>query len=117
MALIILLAVVVRLAFVIAVDKGKLGSSTSGCRGRRSFAYNLATGVGFAHAINESQPFSQPVEFSAWRTPLYPMFLSLAFHVSRNAFFLQSLQVALAALSLYFFLRLGLILFGRRCRP
>ncbi len=113
MALIILLAVVVRLAFVIAVDKGKLRiEHNPDAEDYLSFAYNLATGVGFAHAINESQPFSQPVEFSAWRTPLYPMFLSLAFHVSRNAFFLQSLQVALAALSLYFFLRLGLILFG-----
>jgi 4-amino-4-deoxy-L-arabinose transferase-like glycosyltransferase len=111
--LIILLAVVVRFAFVIAVDNGKVGvEHNPDAEDYLSFAHNLATGVGFAHAINEDQPFSQPVEFSAWRAPLYPIFLSIAFHVSRNTLFLQSLQVALAALSLYFLLRLGLILFG-----
>jgi 4-amino-4-deoxy-L-arabinose transferase-like glycosyltransferase len=111
--LIILLAVIVRLAFVVAVDTGKLRvEHNPDAEDYLSFAYNLATGVGFAHAIHEDQPFSQPVEFSAWRTPLYPMFLSVAFHVSRNTFFLQSLQVALVTLSLYFFLRLGLLLFG-----
>jgi len=112
-SLIILLAVVVRVAFVIAVDKGRVGvEHNPDAEDYLSFAHNLATGVGFAHAINEDQPFSKPVEFSAWRAPLYPIFLSIAFHVSRNTLFLQSLQVALAALSLHFFLRLGSILFG-----
>lgn len=111
--LIILLAVIVRLAFVVAVDTGKLRvEHNPDAEDYLSFAYNLSTGVGFAHAIHEDQPFSQPVEFSAWRTPLYPMFLSVFFHISRNTFFLQSLQVALSALSLYFFLRLALLLFG-----
>ncbi len=111
--LIILLAVIVRLAFVVAVDTGKLRiEHNPDAEDYLSFAYNLATGVGFAHALHEDQPFSQPVEFSAWRTPLYPLFLSVAFHVSRNTFFLQSLQVALVVLSLYFFLRLALLLFG-----
>ena len=40
------------------------------------------------------------------------MFLSVAFHLSHDTLFLQSLQVALASLSLYFFLRLGFMLFG-----
>ena len=52
------------------------------------------------------------MEFSAWRAPLYPIFLCVAFHLSRGTLFLQSLQIALQALSLYFLLRLGLILFG-----
>lgn len=112
-ALIILLAVVMRLAFVVAVDKGKINVERNpDAEDYLSFAHNLATGVGFAHALNEAQPFSQPVEFSAWRTPLYPMFLAVAFQVSRNTIFLQSLQIALAAFSLYFLLRIGFLLFG-----
>lgn len=111
--LIILLAIVVRFAFVGAVDSGRLRvEHNPDAEDYLSFAYNLATGVGFAHALHEDQPYSQPVEYSAWRAPLYPMFLSIFFHVSRNQWFLQSVQVALAALSLYFLLRLGLILFG-----
>jgi 4-amino-4-deoxy-L-arabinose transferase-like glycosyltransferase len=112
-ALIILIAILVRVAFVVAVDKGKVRfEHNPDAEDYLSFAHNLATGVGFAHSVNEYQPFSQPVEFSAWRPPLYPMFLAIAFHLSRGIFFLQLLQVALATLSLYFFLRLGLILFG-----
>ena len=111
--LIILIAILVRFAFVIAVDKGKVPfEHNPDAEDYLSFAHNLATGVGFAHAINEDQPFSQPVEFSAWRTPLYPMFLAIAFQVSRGTLFLQSLQIALSAFSLYFLLRLSSILFG-----
>jgi len=111
--LIILLAVIVRVAVMLAVDRGKFNiEHNPDAEDYLSFAYNLSTGVGFAHALNENDPFSQPVEFSAWRTPLYPMFLSLAFHISRNMLFLQALQAGLAALALYFFLRLGLLLFG-----
>lgn len=112
-ALIILLAVAMRLAFVVAVDRGKINVERNpDAEDYLSFAHNLATGVGFAHALNEAQPFSQPVEFSAWRAPLYPMFLAIAFQVSRSTFFLQSLQIALAAFSLYFLLRIGVLLFG-----
>ncbi len=111
--LIIVIAIVIRFAFVLAVDKGKVPfEHNPDAEDYLSFAHNLATGVGFAHAINEDQPFSRPVEFSAWRTPLYPMFLAIAFHVSRNTLFLQSLQIALSAFSLYFLMRIGLILFG-----
>ena len=111
--LIILIAILVRFAFVLAVDNGKLRfEHNPDAEDYLSFAHNLATGVGFAHALNEGKPFSQPVEFSAWRAPLYPIFLSVAFHLSRGTLFLQSLQIALQALSLYFLLRLGLILFG-----
>src|ERR1035438_1300953 len=112
-ALVILIAVVVRLAFVAAVGRGLVKFEFNpDSIDYMSFAHNLATGVGFAHAINESEPFSQPVEFSAWRPPLYPAVLALAFQVSSKTLFLQSLQIALAAFALYFFLQLGLILFG-----
>lgn len=112
-ALIILLAILVRFAFVVAVDNGKVKfEHNPDAEDYLSFAHNLATGVGFAHALNEDKPFSQPVEFSAWRAPLYPMFLSIAFHLSRATLFLQSLQIALQAVSLYFLLQLGFILFG-----
>jgi 4-amino-4-deoxy-L-arabinose transferase-like glycosyltransferase len=110
---VILIAVAVRLAFVVAVGRGMVAFEFNpDSIDLSSFAYNLSTGVGFAHAINEDRPFSQPVEFSAWRPPLYPAFLAVAFHVSRNALFLQLLQVSFAALALYFLLRLGFILFG-----
>lgn len=113
-AFVILIAILVRFAFVVAVDKGRLKSEHNpDAEDYLSFAHNLATGVGFAHALNEDQPFSKPVEFSAWRTPLYPMFLAIAFHVSRGTLFLQSLQIALQAFSLYFLMRLGFILFGQ----
>lgn len=109
----ILIAVVVRLAFVVEVGKGMVTFEFNpDSWDYMSFAHNLATGVGFAHAVNERQPFSQPVEFSAWRPPLYPAMLAAAFQFSRNIFFLQSLQIVFAALSLYFFLQLGFILFG-----
>jgi 4-amino-4-deoxy-L-arabinose transferase-like glycosyltransferase len=112
-ALVIVIAVVVRGAFVVAVDRGALGfESNPDSLDYLSFAHNLATGVGFAHAVDEGRPFSQPVEFSAWRPPLYPAVLAVAFRFSRNAWFLQSLQVAFAGVSLYFFLRLGFVLFG-----
>ena len=112
-ACVILLAVVVRVAFVAAVGRGVLKTEFNpDSWDYISFAYNLATGVGFAHAVNDSQPFSQPVEFSASRAPLYPMFLAAAFQFSREAWFLRSLQIAVAAASVYLFLRLGLVLFG-----
>jgi len=111
--LIILLAVLSRLAFVAAVDAGKLSVARNpDSEDYLSFAHNLATGVGFAHAVNEDQPFSQPVEFSAWRTPLFPMFLAAAFQISRNTLFLRSLQVVLAGCSVYFLMGVALILFG-----
>ena len=98
---------------MIAVDSGRLRvEHNPDAEDYLSFAHNLATGVGFAHAINEDKPYSQPVEYSAWRAPLYPMFLSVFLHISHSPLFLQSVQIALAAISLYFFLRLGLILFG-----
>jgi Gpi18-like mannosyltransferase len=112
-ALIIFVAVLLRLSFVVAVHQGMMNfEANPDYVDYFSFAHNLATGVGFAHAVNESQPFSQPVEFSAWRPPLYPILLAVAFHFSRSFFFLRLLQVALAALSLHFFLRLAFILFG-----
>jgi len=113
-ALIVLLAVLVRLAFVVAVDTRKLSvAHNPDTEDYLSFAYNLATGIGFAHAINEDQPFSQPVEFSAWRAPLYPMFLAAAFQISRNTLFLRCLQVALAGFSAYFLMEVALILFSQ----
>jgi 4-amino-4-deoxy-L-arabinose transferase-like glycosyltransferase len=112
-ALVLLIAVVVRIGFVVAADRGVVRAEFNpDYLDYLSFAHNLATGVGFAHAVNEQEPFSQPVAFSAWRAPLYPAFLAIAFQFSRNMFFLQALQVAIAGLSLYFFLRLGFILFG-----
>jgi len=111
--LVILVAILVRSVFVVAVDKGMVKVEVNpDSSDLLSFAYNLATGVGFAHSVNEDLPFSQPVEFSAWRPPLYPAFVAIAFQFSRNTLFLRMLQVALAAFSLYFFLRLGLILIG-----
>ena len=110
---VILIAVVIRIAFVFAVDKGMVKVDLNpDYLDYLSFANNLATGVGFAHALNESEPFSRPVEFSAWRPPLYPAFLAIAFQFSRDFVFLRLLQVVLAALSLFFFLRVGFILFG-----
>jgi 4-amino-4-deoxy-L-arabinose transferase-like glycosyltransferase len=112
-ALVILLAILVRSAFVVAVDKGLVRLEVSpDSSDLLSFGYNLATRVGFAHSINEDQPFSQPVEFSAWRPPLYPAVLAIAFQLSHGTLFLRSLQVVFAVSSLYLFLRLGLILFG-----
>jgi len=98
---------------VVAVEKGKVKLEVNpDSSDLLSFAYNLATGVGFAHSVNADLPFSQPVEFSSWRPPLYPAVLAMAFQLSRSTLFLRLLQVAFSALSLYFFLRLGLILFG-----
>jgi 4-amino-4-deoxy-L-arabinose transferase-like glycosyltransferase len=77
-----------------------------------SFAHNLATGVGFAHSVDEQQPFSLPVEFSAWRPPLYPAVLAIVFQFSHSLLVLRLLQVGFAGLSIYFFLHLGFILFG-----
>ncbi len=111
--LVILIAVVVRLAFVVAVSRGIVAFEFNpDSFDYMSFGHNLATGVGFAHAVNEYQPFSQPVEYSAWRPPLYPAFLAVAFQFSRDTFFLRLLQIGLAVLSLYFFLCLSFILFG-----
>lgn len=112
-SLAILFAVLVRLAFVAAVSRAAVTFEFNpDSIDLYSFAYNLSTGVGFAHAVNENRPFSRPVEFSAWRPPLYPMFLAVAFQFSRNTFFLRTLQIALAGGALYFFLRLGFLLFG-----
>ena len=111
--LVILLAVVVRVAFVAAVGSGKIKPEHNpDAEDYLSFAHNLATGVGFAHAVNEDQPYSQPVEFSAWRTPLFPIFLAGAFQISRNILFLRCLQVMLAGFSTYFLIRTALVLFG-----
>jgi 4-amino-4-deoxy-L-arabinose transferase-like glycosyltransferase len=110
---VIALAIVVRLAFVIAVQEGKVSYPASpDMVDYFSFAHNLATGVGFAHAVNEGQPFSKPVEFSAWRPPLFPAFLAIAFQFSRNILFLRLLQVAVAGISAFWFLRIGFVLFG-----
>ena len=88
--MIVLLAVALRLAFVCAVQTGVMSfESNADYQDYFSFAHNLVTGVGFAHSVNESQPFSQPVEFSAWRPPLYPMLLALVFHVSRSFWWLR----------------------------
>lgn len=112
-AIIIVVAVVVRLAFVVAVEKGILKVEVNpDSSDLLSFAYNLSTGIGFAHSVDETQPYSQPVEFSAWRPPLYPASVALAFQFSRNTLYLRALQIALAAGSLYFFLRLACVLFG-----
>ena len=111
--LVILLAVVVRVAFVAAVGSGRIKTEHNpDAEDYLSFAHNLATGVGFAHAVNEDQPYSAPVEFSAWRAPLYPMFLAVAFQFSRATLFLRLLQVMLAGFSVYFLLRVGEFLFG-----
>ncbi|MFZ3262801.1 MAG: glycosyltransferase family 39 protein [Terriglobales bacterium] len=112
-ALVILIAVVVRCAFVGAVEKGVVKYEFNpDSYDYLSFAHNLATGVGFAHAVNEYEPYSTPVEFSAWRPPLYPAVLAVAFQFSRNTLFLRLLQGAFQVLALYFFLRLGFVLFG-----
>ncbi len=98
---------------MVAVDKGLVKLEVNpDSSDLLSFGYNLATRVGFAHSIHEDQPFSQPVEFSAWRPPLYPAVLAIAFQLSHGTLFLRSLQAAFAVSSLYLFLRLGLILFG-----
>ncbi len=112
-AAVILLAVVVRVAFVVAVEKGAVRFEFNpDSYDYLSFAHNLATGVGFAHAVNEYQPFSTPVQFSAWRPPLYPAVLAIAFQFSQSTFFLELTQVAFSAVALYLFLRLGFVLFG-----
>src|SRR5277367_3528157 len=112
-ALVIVVTVLVRTALVVAVETGKVELEVNpDSSDLLSFAHNLATGVGFAHSIDESRPYSQPVEFSAWRPPLYPAFAAIAFQFSYNIFFLRMLQVTLATLALYFFMRLGFILFG-----
>jgi 4-amino-4-deoxy-L-arabinose transferase-like glycosyltransferase len=111
--LVVLLTILVRFAFVVAVSSGRLRPEHNpDAEDYLSFAHNLATGVGFAHAVNEDQPFSKPVEFSAWRAPLYPMFLAAAFQLSRATWFLRLLQVMLSAFSVYFLMRVGVVLFG-----
>src|SRR5271156_5928392 len=93
-ALVILVAVIVRFAFAIAVDRGVIKSiADPDAWDYMSFAHNLATGVGYAHAFDQTQPFSKQVEFSAWRPPLYPAFLATAFQASRNFWFLRSLLI------------------------
>ncbi|MGD0506363.1 MAG: hypothetical protein ABSA27_01095, partial [Terriglobales bacterium] len=111
--IVILVAVLVRSAFVVAVEKNVVRVEVNpDSSDLLSFAYNLSTGTGFAHAVNEGQPYSQPVEFSAWRPPLYPAVVAVALQFSRNTLFLRSLQVAFGVLSLYLFLHLGFILLG-----
>jgi 4-amino-4-deoxy-L-arabinose transferase-like glycosyltransferase len=112
-ALVVLIAVAVRLLFVVAIEKGVVRTlSNPDSSGYLSCAYNLSTGVGFAQAVDDQKPFSRPVQFSAWRPPLYPGILAIAFQFSRDALFLRLLQVSFAGLSAYFFLRLAFILFG-----
>ncbi len=112
-ALIILIAVIVRCGFAIAVDQGVIQTLLNpDSLGYLSCAYNLSRGVGYAQAVDDQHPYSQPVEFSAWRPPLYPMVLAVAFQISRNTLFLRMLQVAFQAVALYFLLRLALRLFG-----
>jgi len=111
--LVILIAVLVRSALVAAVEKGVVRlEENPDSYDLLSFGYNLATGVGFAHAVNESQPFSRPVEFSAWRPPLYPAVLAVALQVTRSTVLLRLLQVAFSAVTLYLFLRVSFLLVG-----
>lgn len=111
--LVILVAILVRVVFVVGVDRGiikfELNPDT---RDYLSLAHNLATGVGYARSVDDTQPFSRPVQFSAYRPPLYPAFLAIAFQFSGGTLFLRMLQIGLQALSLYFLLQLGLILLG-----
>ncbi len=87
-ALVIVFAVLLRTALVVAVETGRVQLEVNpDSSDLLSFAHNLATGVGFAHSIDESRPFSEPVEFSAWRPPLYPAFVAIAFQFSYNVSF------------------------------
>jgi 4-amino-4-deoxy-L-arabinose transferase-like glycosyltransferase len=110
---VLFVGVAIRIAFAFAVHGGFIQTlANPDALDYQSFAYNLATGAGFSHSVDQDHPFSQPVVVSAWRAPLYPAFLAVIFQFSRNAMFLMLLQVAMSGVSLYLFLRLGFILFG-----
>jgi len=112
-ALVILVAVLLRLAVVAAVEKGIVQlEGNPDTSDLMSFGYNLATGVGYAHAVHEYLPFSQPVEFSSWRPPLFPAVLAALFQFTHSTLWVRLVQVVFSAAALYLLLRIGFLLFG-----
>ena len=112
--LLIIATVALRVLLVAAVETGALNIPFNpDAYDYISFGYNISQGKGFAHSVIEHDPYWTQVEPSAYRPPLYPLFLSPFLRFTRSSWTMRLAQVGLMAVAAWLLIDLATTLFSQ----